>query len=213
MTPAGALKHTVDLLLVDVLDRVIIGVGGGEWLVEGVVEVAVMRNQAVEQACAAVVATLDVGFAATGGEIRQAEDGGVRVLLVVHGVAGRLAVTGQAQAGRQAGRQAARTRPGVAAGVAAGVARRDVACTVFVDGRRRRLLLDQLILLLQNLCSQRVWLLRGQASRLRHGGVAAGRGCSQLGRVAAERAAGIRRAIPLRHSTTTASEVRRPIVG
>ena len=81
------LRRTVDFLLVDVVDRVIVRVVGGRGgLLEGVVQRAAAGDEGVEQAGAAVVAALDGGLAAAGGQVGQAEDGRVCVLLVVHGV-------------------------------------------------------------------------------------------------------------------------------
>lgn len=84
--PVG-LGRTVNFLFVNVVDRIVVRIvaGRGRGLVEGVVQRAVAGEQGVEQTSAAVVAALDGGLAAARGQVGQAEDGGISVLLVVHG--------------------------------------------------------------------------------------------------------------------------------
>jgi hypothetical protein len=92
LTLAGAFERTVDLLLVNVLDRVIVRVAGRQRLLKRVVEIVVLGYQIIEQPCAAVVPPPDIGPPAAGGQVRKAQDGGVCILLVVHGVAARQSV-------------------------------------------------------------------------------------------------------------------------
>lgn len=82
----GASTLTIDLLLVNVLDRVVIRVARRQGRLEGVVEIIVVGDQIVKEPRAAVVALLDGGYSAAGGEVGGVQDGRVRILLVeIHG--------------------------------------------------------------------------------------------------------------------------------
>jgi hypothetical protein len=66
---AGTVRRTVDLLLVNVLDGIVVGVAGRDGVVERVVEMVVGRDEVVEEACAAVGAPADWRLPAAGGQV------------------------------------------------------------------------------------------------------------------------------------------------
>lgn len=83
-----SMLHTVDFLLVYALDGTLIiniRIAGRQGLIERIAEIAVARDQAIEQARATVVSSLHGALAATGWQIGGVQNSRVSVVLVVHG--------------------------------------------------------------------------------------------------------------------------------
>lgn len=78
--------RTIDFLLVDVLKVFIFGIARQRRLLEWIVQIVVLRYQAIEQAGATIVAPLSCRLLTARGQIRWVQYGGVRVILIeVHG--------------------------------------------------------------------------------------------------------------------------------